>query len=137
MPSGMSPGSRATQFKSGAEWNGNPEGGPKGPYWKQHLALFRSENDDGTFKYTVDEIRQIANSADDDSEVSPEKRLAAISYIECFDAGRDGREARNAMLDRTEGKPHQSMTLDGSLNRDPAREFTQDSLRLIREATDN
>lgn len=140
MPSGEHPNSRAnlTPFKSGDGWNGCRHGGTKlGQTWRMWLSKLLEEDEDGNPKYTTEHIREIAEAPDDDATVSPSKRMAAQRLLEGLESGKDGREALSLMLDRTEGKPHQSMTLDGSLDRDPAHELTQDSLRRIREATAN
>ena len=82
-------------------------------------------------------LREIVKAEDEDTTVSPAQRMAAQRIIEASESGRDGREALNLILDRMEGKPHQSVSLDGSLDRDPARELAEDGLRRIREATAN
>ena len=110
------PNSRAnlTPFKRGAAWNGNPKGGRRmGACLADWLNAFAIEYEDGSFKYTKQQIIGFANAPDDDLTVSPTKRIAAQNYVEMWRGGRTGREVQSMVMDRLEGKPPQSLSLTG------------------------
>ena len=102
------------QFRSGAEWNGNRNGGRKiGGSVREWWNALSREDGDGKPKYTVAQIKRIADAKDDDKNISAAKRIAARHILEMMGGGRTGREVSAMIFDRTEGKPQQSVHLSG------------------------
>ena len=99
-------------FKSGADWKGNAKGGRRlGATLKDWWNALAREDEDGVPKYTMKQIAEIADAADDDPMVSPAKRIAARHLLEMARGGRTGREITALVFDRTEGKAPQSLNL--------------------------
>ena len=94
----------ATRFKPGQ--SGNPKGRPRiGMSIREWWNQLSAEDEDGQPRYTVAEIRAIADAKDDDPKISVTKRAAARQLLEMAKGGRQGREIAQLVFDRTEGRP--------------------------------
>ena len=100
-------------FEAGDGWRGNAKGGRRlGATVKDWWNALGREDDDGVPKYTMAEIKNIADAPDGDAKVSPAKRIAARHVIEMAAGGRTGREVSAMLFDRTEGRPSQHISVD-------------------------
>jgi len=99
----------------------------RGASVKQWMTIFIESE-----KYTLKDMREILSSPEDDASVPMNKRIAAQRTIECCEAGREGREATNLLLDRVDGRPAQSITVQAS-GPDRSDQLTNEALELVQE----
>ena len=138
MPRGHHPNSRANlrPFSAGAAWKGNSAGRPAvGPSFREWINRLLKQDDEGNPKYTLADMKAIAQAPDDDPKVSSLRRIAARLIVDFADGSSTAaRDALNLIFDRTEGRPPQTAIIHASLSADPSLELTEDTLQRIRAA---
>lgn len=123
-------------FKPGAAWTGNTAGRPAvGPSFREWANRLMKEDEEGKTKYTLEEIKAIADAPQDDRNVSPLKRGVARLIVDFAEGSPTAaRDALNLIFDRLEGRPPQTAIIYGGAAADPSQALTEETLERIRGA---
>jgi len=117
MPRGSNPNSIAAiapfKFKKGDDSPRKPKGVQSiGASLRQWIGILAAENEDGSPVYSQSDLMAIANAPDDDKKTSPMKRCAAQRLVSMCKGDKNALANLSVLLDRTEGRPHQSVSHD-------------------------